>query len=446
MTHFLRQFRITAPGALFVFLLIILSAYDVKAQSLSFGKERDTVKVSNGKVIEYTLKVSCSGCNATQEFSIEPVGVDIAENSFQMLTQDADMKTGKKGESIEVKVLVRGDEKRIYGKLIIFKLKNKTTATDAEKIFYLYTQKAEEEKPQVRKNNEDRLLFLNAGTFDFSETKVNYVGHVNIFAPNKSLEKKTRWGFNTGIMKLNYWQGDAPDTLNTHELEENVRITPLQTLDSGEQYLRQMNKYSTRVKNTVYSFYAQPLYRLTRNDERAQIYAHGHFELLVNKFQATSKVSALYTDTGIYTGNTDGRDIRLKTISSNESTYNQTFLNGYFGAGFTFNIVPWESGSFFIQPTIGMTTDNPIRVSGLLPARPHLLSNQWNGFYLVRAYYTETLSKDATIVLGTDIRGLFPKFDPAYAAYVGINLSVGAALKLIGINTEKKDDEEKKED
>ncbi len=428
-------------------LLLLLSMLQFAwagAQSISFEKKRDTIKVAKGEIIEHTIKIKCEGCYDKQNFSADLYAIDYPEELISLTTKKKDM-TVLADKPFELTLLVKGKD-TMFGKLVEVTLENKTTRMDNDKTMYVYIQEKSDNKKAVRKANENRLMYLNAGTFDFLESKINYVGHVNIFAPNATIEKDTRFGFNTGIMKLNYWMNNGTvDTLMQQRRYQNVSLNPLKTLDSGGKYLRQSNTYTTRIKNTVYSFYAQPMIDIIeKGSSDAQIYFHLHGELLVSRYEAKTTLVNNLTDTNIYAGNENGRDIGLRDYLPAEVVYNRTYLNGYFGGGFTFNCIPWKEGTFFFQPTFGVTTDNPYDVQRtLLSGMPRPVNRIWSGFYLVRAYYTHTLSADANVVLGTDIRGLLPTFDPAYAAYVGVNLSVGAAMKLIGVSTGS--DEKKKE-
>ncbi len=56
----------------------------------------------------------------------------------------------------------------------------------------------------------------------------------------------------------------------------------------------------------------------------------------------------------------------------------------------------------------------------------------WRSFYLIRANYKHILSKDATVIVGMDIRGLLPLYNPQYAAYIGLNIGLDSILGLIG--------------
>lgn len=292
----------------------------------------------------------------------------------------------------------------------------------------------------VKAVSENHLLFLNAANFDFSgKLATNYVGHVNIFAPNLG----GRWGLNTGIMKLNYGQGDSSEV---RYAVENTLLDPLQKLKPGDQYLKQLNKYEVSPKTTDWSFYTQPMIRIAGDaTSDNQIFLHAHFELLVKKYNVTSKMTTIRQDTMVY--NNDSNFVAKGSITD-QSAYTATRLDGYFGGGLTFNLTPWNNCAFFIQPTIGITTDyvQLYSVSGSLLTP--ISDRGWRSFYLVRANYTQAVSDNATILLGMDIRGIFPRYAPMYAAYLGVNLKVDGALALLGLDASgnKKDSNDDSDD
>jgi hypothetical protein len=293
-------------------------------------------------------------------------------------------------------------------------------------------------KEAVREATEDRVMFLNGANFDFSgKLAANYVGHFNILAPD--IDKSQRWGFNTGIMRLNYFN---VDTLRERTTIENVLLDPLYPeLNTGDKYLRQLSKYSTVVKNSVWCFYAQPMFRLTERSGGSAIYAHAHAELMSKKFSAVTSIKMIKNDT--LTVGTDENVVARADVGE-EYTYSSTSLDGYFGLGLTFDLVSGSKSSFFFQPTFGITTDNPIEVNGaVLATRSYSRADDpMRGFYLVRAYYTHVVSDNATLNIGTDIRGILPKFDPLYAAYIGVNVNMDGVLNLFGLGKTTKGGDE----
>lgn len=278
-----------------------------------------------------------------------------------------------------------------------------------------------------------RLMFLNALNFDFTGALTsNYVGSINLFVPPA---KGNRWGYNTGILKISY---SGSDSLSSRYRIENVTIKPLDTIGIGSKYLRELNKYSTTTQNTVWSLFVQPLFRISNKNQENCIYLHAHAELLVNKWYTKTTITNVQRDTMTLNSGTSNGFV-AHGIFSTTNNYSTTLLNGYFGIGLTFDLVPWKDANFFFQPTIGMTTNYP------QPAAMDISDNantgyarvlgdkSWYGFYLVRTYLSQKVSDTATIVLGADIRGLFPKYNPQYAIYLGLNLQVQGILGLLGI-------------
>lgn len=311
--------------------------------------------------------------------------------------------------------------------------------TDPRHRVTITTTSTEEEEAEAKAKKKSLLLgikILNAYNFDFGATSLssNYVGHLNLFAP--SLNKKKKWGFNTGIMKINYGQKDTSNSSGTI-IRENVFINPFDTLAVGLKYLKQFNSYKTELKNTVWSFYAQPLYELTTKGSEQHVYAHVHLELLASKWSSTTTITNVKQDTGVITNLINTPVLRSGLTSNN--TYTVNSLSGYFGTGFTFDLKPWDGSSFFFQPTIGITSNTPSPASTDIGSNIRSSSvkrgesiRNWRVFYLVRASYRQTLSKDATVIVGMDIRGLLPLYAPQYAAFVGLNLGLDSILGLLG--------------
>ena len=82
--------------------------------------------------------------------------------------------------------------------------------------------------------------------------------------------------------------------------------------------------------------------------------------------------------------------LSLGSISKSVTTQQQ--LNGYFGAGLTFDLSITERSSLFFQPTIGWTTNYP-QVSSVNSGNISYIgtSRNWNEFYLIRSYYRNKL-------------------------------------------------------
>ena len=308
----------------------------------------------------------------------------------------------------------------------------------------IFSQESDEDSNKLSKN----ITFLNAANFDFTgKLDVSYLGKLNIFAPSI---KDSRWGFNTGIMRIKF---SYNDTSNSRYYIEHRQISPLDSMKQGDKYLREYNKYTTSRTNTVWSFYIQPMYRLVEfENENAEssftsgIYLHLHGELLVNKTNVTTNITNQLRDT--LTVDTSARGISYFYLPTNTLIRDRTFLNGYFGIGLTFNLDPFGNGHsrFFFQPTIGWTTNYPnwtsqditSTVVSVVPTRGSGVSLpesyeplRSKGFYLIRAEFIQNLSKNSQVIVGADIRGLFPTFNPLYAAYIGLNVNVDALAKLV---------------
>ena len=303
----------------------------------------------------------------------------------------------------------------------------------------------------------NNLTYLIAANFDFNETVTgSFLGKLNIFAPDI---KESPIGFTAGIMRIKF---NYKDSGNSTYFIENRLMHPLDSVKQGSKYLRQFNKYITTRSNFTWSFYAQPLIRIVswpskKNKKNSiapnGVYFHGHFELLVNKTNVTTNVTTMQQDTALV-DTTKG--LTYINYQPNPLIYDKTFLNGYFGVGLTFNVDPFGNGNsrFFFQPTIGVTTNYPSWASqdisstvvNIVPTRSGKLvpgytavSSGW--FYLIRAEFSQKLSNNSQIIIGTDIRGLLPRYAPLFAAYVGLNINLDA---LAGIFSDK-DKKEKKE-
>ncbi len=326
-------------------------------------------------------------------------------------------------------------------------------------IISVYAQHEEgNKKSGISKIQDNRIMFLNAYNFDFGNTSPssNYVGHLNLFSP--SLNKKVNenendiemknerwgWGFNTGILKISYSQKDSSNAFQN--FKENVFISPFDELKDSLKYLKQINTYKVETKNTVWSFYVQPTFELTKASNKQHIYLHAHAELFATHWSSKTSIVNIKqdTDTGLYIKATNPGFVIRSRLSDEVSTSSNT-VSGYFGAGLTFDLKPWDNGSFFFQPTLGFTTNKPSlsstdissSINGTAVKKTNsVFDKTWNSFYLVRAYYTHGISKTAerdgsTIILGMDIRGFFPVYAPQYAAYIGLNVGLDSILDLI---------------
>src|SRR5580704_4024473 len=193
------------------------------------------------------------------------------------------------------------------------------------------------------------ITFLNAANFDFSgKLSTTYMGIFKLFAPNIN---KSNWGFIAGIEKINYSAGNinGNDSTQTEYFIQNFLLNPINhvTIDPvtgtytnyiqpGARYLQQYNQYSYKTSNTVWSFYAEPMYRLPflkgSKDDRQGFYVHLHAELLENEWTKTVNIKNLYQnpDTLVVISNTQSQE-GFYWVANNPITSNYNFLTGYFG-------------------------------------------------------------------------------------------------------------------
>jgi hypothetical protein len=409
---------------------IILSFFSLQTVSAQLNIE--SVKLDKGVLHTkednvYALKLSSKKIEL--DVKIEYVPGSAGADDFEIISSNKDGVKLVSANSFTEELLLRIKKDSYDEKLEDFKIKfsyeiNKTAADSTIEV-HIY--------PAY--NSPAKIMYLNAVNFDFGSTSLssNYVGHLNLFAP--SLGNARRWGFNTGVMKLNYGQNDSSVSNSRFEY---VALEPYEEIKPGSKYIRQYNGYKTEKRNVVWSFYVQPLYELTNKDNNDNhIYLHLHGELLATKWTSKTTMSNIYQskDTMLFDPNSPGV---IRQITSNTSAYTINSLFGYFGLGATFNFRPWDGGEFFFQPTIGKTSNYPqpsaidleagINSTGKM--KP-VKTGFRNTFYLVRGYYIHKINDQSTIVVGMDIRGLFPLYAPQYAAYVGINLSLDALLNLL---------------
>jgi len=410
----------------------------------SFGQltaafQDDTLLVDRDKLIDQTIHIPVkitalnTGTGATNDISFAvlsgaPTTLTAGNYLFTALSRTVAAGTTQ----IECPVtILAGTNASNAVLLLAIQMSYNNSATQTKTVILKISN-----KPQTKEDGStnNHIMFLNAYNFDFGTTSLssNYVGHLNFFVPSASKNKK--WGFNTGVMKINYSQKDT--SYNT-TIRQNVYINAFDTLSVGLKYLRQINGYKTEKRNTVWSFYVQPMFEFTNSNDKFHVYAHAHLELLVSKWSSTTTFTNLKQDTAVFT-QPSGSFVISTALTNN--TFRVNSLSGYFGGGFTFNIQPWDGGSFFFQPTVGITSNKPSPSSteisttgGSFPTARNV--RDWNSFYLVRAYYTHVIAKEkATAVVGVDIRGLLPLYAPQYAMYVGLNLSLDSIFGLLKSN------------
>jgi hypothetical protein len=301
------------------------------------------------------------------------------------------------------------------------------------------------------------ITYLNAFNFDFSgNTSPSYLGLFNVFAPTTRLFKNKKWGFMAGIEKINYSNGNingndsnqieyfVQNLVNRFDATKNMNNNNYTVRDSAS-YSKQYNEYTYSSKNTVWSFYFEPTYRLTHydpSDPKAGLYLHLHFELLVNDWSRTANIQNIQDTALVNAGsNTLTPNSKLLFVSPTQIVSNYNFLTGCFGAGFTFYCSPFKSKKihFLFQPTFGMAVNAPDFNLIDNPENPPAPNGTFSGsvtdsylsaFYLIRSSFIETFSSSIQFVLGINIRGQFPSNNPQYAAYAGVNLDLMSLEKL----------------
>jgi hypothetical protein len=305
------------------------------------------------------------------------------------------------------------------------------------------------------------ITFLNAANFDFSgKLSASYMGIFKLFAPNIHM---SHWGFIAGIEKINYSSGNinGNDSTQTEYFIQNYLLNPIDHvtinpvtgfttnyIEPGARYLQQYNQYAYKTTNTVWSFYAEPMYRLSYlggKDNRQGLYLHLHAELLENEWTKMVNIKNLYQnpDTLIVSSNTQSQN-GFYWVANNPITSNYNFLTGYFGGGATVYIDPINNDTnthVFAQATTGFTVNSPNfdalnnpqiapAPNGTYPLNDVIYVHA-KGFYLIRLSFIQSLSKSSQLVIGGIFRGIFAANYPEYAVFLGLNLDVSAILKLI---------------
>lgn len=287
-------------------------------------------------------------------------------------------------------------------------------------------------------NGQPRYMYLNGFNFDFNNSsKLSYVGHFNIYVPAtkkadampetakraaSKATKENKFGINVGLLKINYLTRDSLVVTQT----DNVLDNPLDVLEVGDTYQKQFNRYATQTRVSTFSIYVQPL-RKIGGKGAATFYVHGHLELLATKFETSTVIKNIQT-----------QEITITTISdipTNQelipylNRQNSTSVNlesGYFGAGMTFDFRFLDNCTLFLQGTAGAT----LNYAESTPAKDRTgnyfieTSKKSSAFYLIRSYFQYDTSKATQIVIGTDIRGNFPKQSPYYSVYLGLNIGL----------------------
>ena len=275
--------------------------------------------------------------------------------------------------------------------------------------------------------NQAKYTFLNGINFDFEgQDKTKYVGHFNIYVPATYVTAKTKknnWGINTGIMKISYSPKDSLVDVKT----ENVLINPLDIIDgTGDKYNKQYNRYSTQTKVSSFSLYVQPMYRF-KTLGTAQIYVHGHLELLMSKYVTNTKIKTIQSEEiTIQDGDPIPNEADFIKLLPTKTSKNVDLNTGNFGGGLTFDFNFKDNCVLFFQATVGFSLNHADDVPTIDDDGNYTIDTSGKSlkFYLVRTYFQYFTSKATQLIIGTDIRGYFPKQTPYTSVYVGINLGL----------------------
>jgi hypothetical protein len=305
------------------------------------------------------------------------------------------------------------------------------------------------------------IYVLNAANFDFSgKLSTSYLFRFNMFAPNLH---KTPFGFNAGIEKINYTTGtiNGDDSSNVSYYQQNFVVNPLQinrsygdTLLNGGKYIQEYNQYTYTNSNTVWSFYFQPFLKIAPWNEVTSnegLYFHLHVELLVNEWTRTATIKNLYTnpDTSIAIAPFTNGDSSFYWVKNNPIVSHYNIITGNFGGGITFytnlhTALNDTATHFWGQATIGVSVNGPN--FGLLnnPGREPSPNGSYGtllfynprpkSFYLIRMNFTRSLSSTSQLMLGGVFRGNLGTQNVQYAAYLGLNVDLGAFAHLINGN------------
>ena len=280
---------------------------------------------------------------------------------------------------------------------------------------------------EILNDNSPKYLYLNGFNFDFNNTqKISYVGHLNIYIP-----AKRRWGYNTGIFKVNY---QAKDTVH-YEKNENVLKRPLETLAVDSVYSKQYNRYAVHTQQTSFSTYFQLLYKVKWFDDkikRTNLYFHVHTELLATKYEINQRIKTI-DQYNVTIASADAIPENPKALIVKERNFSTSLVCGYYGIGTTLDLKFLDNCSLFIQGTFGASirhNDIDRTLSDIDPALPFNAA-KYTTFYLVRSYFKYHVSPALQLVVGVDIRENMPHQQVHYATYVGINVGIDKLGELL---------------
>lgn len=293
--------------------------------------------------------------------------------------------------------------------------------------------------------NQAKYTFLNGINFDFNGTdKTNYVGHFNIYVPAVDAVPavvaapgvaaapavdENNWAINTGLLKITYMPNDSLVETKT----ENVLIKPLDVIDgSGDKYNRKYNRYSTQTTASSFSLYVQPMYRFKKIGT-AQIYFHGHLELLMSKYVTKTNIKTIQSEeVTIADGDAIPDENELIKFLPSQTSKTVNLNTGNFGLGFTFDFNFRDNCVLFFQATSGISLNHADNFPTIDNDGNYAIatSGKSQKFYLVRTYFQYFTSKATQLIIGTDIRGYYPKQTPYTSVYIGVNLGLDKIFSM----------------
>jgi hypothetical protein len=296
-----------------------------------------------------------------------------------------------------------------------------------------------------------KYTFLNGINFDFNgEDKSNYVGHCNIYVPAVDAVaavpavvagpgiaavpaipaiEENNWAINTGLLKITYMPNDSLVETKT----ENVLIAPLDIVDgTGDKYNKQYNRYSTQTIASSFSLYVQPMYRF-KTIGTAQIYVHGHLELLISKYVTNTKIKTIQSEeVTLADGDPIPTENDLIRMLPSQASKTVNLNTGNLGLGLTFDFNFRDNCVLFFQATSGISLNHANDFPTIDNEGNYTIatSGKSQKFYLVRTYFQYFTSKASQLVIGTDIRGYFPKQTPYTSVYIGVNLGLDKIFSM----------------
>jgi|GEM_PF-2604435 len=300
------------------------------------------------------------------------------------------------------------------------------------------------------------ITFLNGANFDFSSNvSGSYIAEFNVFDANLfKIEKNHRWGMAFGIQKINYTSGNIKgnDSSDIAFGPQNFLLNPLQRssvnnkgyIDSGSRYVQQYRKFKSSSKNTVWSVFAQPTFRISRhklNDPPNEgFYAHAYAEFLLNQWTKNVSISTLYQNPDTIETTKMVSDSGFYWVAGDTIVSNYNFISGYYGLGISLyeHIAHDTTSHFFGQFTIGRAVQTPNfnfllntvpAVSGRVPLN-RAINTKGNWFYLVKAEFSKNISK-SQLVIGAEFRSNFSAQTEQYAIYVGLNLNLSSVFQSL---------------